>query len=147
MPIIAIGLALNQTGAFATPGTCNGLSCRLVDRENIQSINSHTRHAITCGPVGNIAADDRVALIFMDYAHRRRLKLLGHMRVSDAAERPDLAQRLAVEGYEERVERFVLITVEAFDWNCPQHITPRFTLAEIEGLVAPPHARIAEPQE
>ena len=56
MPIIAIGLALNQTGAFATPGTCNGLSCRLVDRENIQSINSHTRHAITCGPVGNIAA-------------------------------------------------------------------------------------------
>jgi predicted pyridoxine 5'-phosphate oxidase superfamily flavin-nucleotide-binding protein len=94
--------------------------------------------------VGNVAADDRVALIFMDYAHRRRLKLLGHMRVFDAAERPELAKRLTIEGYEERIERFVLITVEAFDWNCPQHITPRFTLAEIESTVAPLRARIAE---
>ena len=42
------------------------------------------------------------------------------------------------------MERFILIAVEAFDWNCPQHITPRFTLAELEKLVAPLNARIAE---
>jgi predicted pyridoxine 5'-phosphate oxidase superfamily flavin-nucleotide-binding protein len=94
--------------------------------------------------VGNIAADDRVAMIFMDYPRRRRLKLLGRLRVFDAAERPDLAARLGVAGYRARVERFVVVTVEAFDWNCPQHITPRFTLAEIESTVAPLRARIAE---
>jgi uncharacterized protein len=94
--------------------------------------------------VGNTAANDRVAMIFMDYAHQRRLKILGHMRAYDTAGRPDLALRLAVEHYKARVERFVIVTVEAFDWNCPQHITPRFTLGEIEELVAPLHARIAE---
>jgi BMFP domain-containing protein YqiC len=51
---------------------------------------------------------------------------------------------LGIEHYEARVERFVIVTVEAFDWNCPQHITPRFTAEEIDKLVAPLHARIAE---
>ena len=93
---------------------------------------------------GNVAADDRVAMIFVDYPQQERLKVLGHMRVSDAADRPDLARLLAIEHYEARIERFVLVTVEAFDWNCPQHITPRFTVEEIDKLVAPLHARIAE---
>ena len=94
--------------------------------------------------VGNTAGDDRVAMIFMDYPHRQRLKVLGHMTAHDAASRPDLANRLVVDGYKARVERFVVVTVEAFDWNCAQHITPRFTLAEIEKLAAPLRARIAE---
>ena len=94
--------------------------------------------------VGNTAADDRVAMIFMDYPQHRRLKVLGHMRAFDADERPDLALQLGIEGYDARVERFVMVTVEAFDWNCPQHITRRFTLAEIEKMVAPLHAKIAE---
>jgi predicted pyridoxine 5'-phosphate oxidase superfamily flavin-nucleotide-binding protein len=93
---------------------------------------------------GNAATDDRVAMIFMDYPHQRRLKILGHMRAYDISERPDLASRLTVNGYKGRVERFVLVTVEAFDWNCPQHITPRFTLTEIEAMAAPLHARIVE---
>lgn len=83
-------------------------------------------------------------MIFTDYPHQRRLKILGHMRAYDVSERPDLASRLTVNGYKGRVERFVLINVEAFDWNCPQHITPRFTPAEIEAMAAPLHARIAE---
>jgi hypothetical protein len=62
----------------------------------------------------------------------------------DISERPDLASRLTVNGYKGRVERFVLVTVEAFDWNCPQHVTPRFTLTEIEAMAAPLYARIAE---
>jgi predicted pyridoxine 5'-phosphate oxidase superfamily flavin-nucleotide-binding protein len=79
---------------------------------------------------GNIAGDGRVALFFMDYANRERLKLLGRARVADAREAPGLAQRLALPAYPARVERAVVITVEAYDWNCPQHITPRYTEAE-----------------
>jgi predicted pyridoxine 5'-phosphate oxidase superfamily flavin-nucleotide-binding protein len=94
--------------------------------------------------MGNAAADDRVAMIFVDYPHQERLKILGHMRAYDEAERPDLARLLAIEQHKARVERFVLVTIEAFDWNCPQHITPRFTVKEIEKLVAPLYARIAE---
>ncbi|WP_336485974.1 pyridoxamine 5'-phosphate oxidase family protein [Methylobacterium nigriterrae] len=93
---------------------------------------------------GNAAVDDRVSLFFMDYPHRQRLKLLGHLRSYEPGERPDLAERLAVPGYRARVERLVTVAVEAIDWNCPQHITPRFTAAEIEAAVAPLHARIAE---
>jgi predicted pyridoxine 5'-phosphate oxidase superfamily flavin-nucleotide-binding protein len=79
---------------------------------------------------GNIARDDRVALFFMDYANRQRLKLLGRARIEDAREAPELAQRLALPDYRARVERAVVISVEAFDWNCPQHITPRYTDGE-----------------
>jgi predicted pyridoxine 5'-phosphate oxidase superfamily flavin-nucleotide-binding protein len=82
--------------------------------------------------MGNLADDDRAALFFMDYANRQRLKLLGHVSVSHDAE---LIERLAVPGYEARLERAVLIRVEAFDWNCPQHITPRYTEEEIANLL------------
>jgi hypothetical protein len=81
---------------------------------------------------GNIDRDGRVALFFMDHADRQRLKLLGRVRIVDAAQSPELVKRLEVPGYRARVERAVLIAVEAFDWNCPQHITPRYTEAEFE---------------
>jgi predicted pyridoxine 5'-phosphate oxidase superfamily flavin-nucleotide-binding protein len=81
---------------------------------------------------GNLEKDDRVALIFMDYADPARLKLLGRARIIDAAQAPQLASRLELPGYRAKVERVVLIAVEAFDWNCPQHITPRYTAAEFE---------------
>ena len=71
--------------------------------------------------VGNLAGDDRVSLIFMDYPNRRRLKLFGHARIGDASAG-------------EKVERTMIIAVEGFDWNCPQYITPRFTLAELERI-------------
>ncbi|MNT75084.1 hypothetical protein D3C72_2139500 [compost metagenome] len=76
--------------------------------------------------------NDRVSLFLMDYAHQRRLKIFARMRIIDAADDPLLAKRLTMPDYPARVERLVLIAVEAFDWNCPQHITPRFTLAELE---------------
>jgi len=79
---------------------------------------------------GNLSRDGRVALILMDYAHRRRLKLFGRARLVDAADDPALVARLEDPGYRARIERAVVISVEAFDWNCPQHITPRFTEAE-----------------
>jgi uncharacterized protein len=85
---------------------------------------------------GNLAVDDRVSLFLMDYAHRRRLKILGHARVADVREHPELLEGLAVEDGAE-VERVVVIDVVSFDWNCPQHITQRFSLAEVEAAVEP----------
>ena len=75
--------------------------------------------------VGNLAHNDRVALFFMDYNRRERMKLLGHARVLDPDEDHALAARLALPGYRARIERLFVIDVIAFDWNCPQHITPR----------------------
>lgn len=86
--------------------------------------------------VGNFTKDDRVSLFFMDYLNRRRLKLLGRVTVID----PDDSTLLAspkTDSYRARVERGFLIHVEAFDWNCPQHITPRYTEAQVEELIAP----------
>jgi predicted pyridoxine 5'-phosphate oxidase superfamily flavin-nucleotide-binding protein len=94
--------------------------------------------------VGNTATDDRAALIFMDYPHRRRLKLLGHLSAHEPADRPDLTRLLAIDDYKARIERLVTVAVEAFDWNCPQHIVPRYSLGEIELATGPLRARIAE---
>ncbi|WP_184069386.1 pyridoxamine 5'-phosphate oxidase family protein [Sphingosinicella soli] len=77
----------------------------------------------------NLAADDRAALFLMDYPNRRRLKLIGHAHGSD--DPADIAALMAPD-YGAVPERAFLIDVVGFDWNCPQHITPRFTEAEIE---------------
>lgn len=81
---------------------------------------------------GNLGANDRVAIIAMDYANRRRLKLYGHARIVTASEDPHLMAALTETGYDAVVERAVVVAVDAFDWNCPQHITPRYTVAELE---------------
>jgi ferredoxin-NADP reductase/predicted pyridoxine 5'-phosphate oxidase superfamily flavin-nucleotide-binding protein len=81
--------------------------------------------------VGNLAGDDRVSLFLMDYPAQRRLKILGRARLVDEDEEPALLARLESPDYRARVERGVIITVEAFDWNCPKYITPRFTEREI----------------
>jgi predicted pyridoxine 5'-phosphate oxidase superfamily flavin-nucleotide-binding protein len=85
---------------------------------------------------GNTGTDDRVALIFVDFAHRRRLKLLGHLQSFEVADRPDLVLRFALDGYPARIERLAVVIVEGLDWNCPQHITPRFTAEEFAALGA-----------
>jgi predicted pyridoxine 5'-phosphate oxidase superfamily flavin-nucleotide-binding protein len=86
---------------------------------------------------GNVAGNDRVSLFLMDYAHQRRLKLFGHLRLIEAESDPTLVARLTVPGYNATIERAALIQLEAFDWNCPQHITPRFTEAEIDAALGP----------
>jgi len=93
---------------------------------------------------GNLDVTDRVALFMMDYPHRTRLKLLGHARVLDAREHPELVDQLAPESLRSKVQRLFLIQVISYDWNCPQYITPRFTAAEVEKHTAPLKARIAE---
>jgi len=94
--------------------------------------------------VGNVHGDDRVAMILMDYANRRRLKLLGHAELREVGADDGLAARLAMPGYPAAIERAVLVKVAGFDWNCPQHITPRFTLDEVERATKPLRERVAE---
>ena len=94
--------------------------------------------------VGNMTANDRVALILLDYANRRRLKLWARARIVHPEDDADLVARLEMPGYGGPVERAVVLTVEAFDWNCPKHITPRYTTAEVERHIQPLLDRIAE---
>lgn len=93
---------------------------------------------------GNVAADDRVSLFLMDYPNRTRLKILGHARVEDAREHPELVAQFAEPEVQRIVERLFFIDVVSFDWNCPKYITPRYTAAEIAEAVAPLKNRIAE---
>ena len=93
--------------------------------------------------VGNLQTDDRVSLFFMDYVGKTRLKLLGRARPI-ALEDTETLAGLALPDYRARVERGFVIDVEAFDWNCPQHITPRFTSDQVDGLLLPLLKRIEE---
>lgn len=83
--------------------------------------------------VGNLNEDNRVSLFFMDYPNRTRLKMLGRVELIDTDDTETLA-RFELEDYRARVERGFVIHVEAFDWNCPQHITPRYSEAELNEL-------------
>jgi predicted pyridoxine 5'-phosphate oxidase superfamily flavin-nucleotide-binding protein len=94
---------------------------------------------------GNASRDDRVSLMVMDYPNKRRLKLLGRLRFRALQEAdPDLAAALAPSDYRARIEGIAVIDVEAFDWNCPQHITQRFTHAEIDAAAKQLRGRIAQ---
>ncbi len=92
---------------------------------------------------GNLVDNDKAYIFLMDYANRRRIKLWGTAKVVE--DDPALLARLADPDYVAgRPEQAVVFTVAAWDVNCPQHITPRFTEAQIAQAVAPLQARIAE---
>ena len=93
---------------------------------------------------GNLAANDRVTLFLMDYTQRTRFKILGHARIEDPRQHPELVAQLAEPDVQRIVERLFFIDVVSFDWNCPKYITPRYTAAEVEEAVAPLRRRIAE---
>ncbi len=93
---------------------------------------------------GNLIANDRVSLILMDYPNRQRLKIWGRATLVDAAENPELVAKLHDPTYRGRPERAVQITVDAFDWNCPQHIPQRLTLDELELQLQPVRDEIAQ---
>lgn len=94
--------------------------------------------------VGNLMDDNRAAFFFMDYPRRARLKLLGRVTTVTSSEDPDLLERLALPDYGAKVERAMVVDVEAFDWNCSQHITPRFTAKDIQPGVDVLKQRIAD---
>lgn len=93
--------------------------------------------------VGNLDADNRVALILVDYPQRARLKILAHAERLDLEADAALLARVTDEGYRGKPERIFKLRLAAFDWNCPQHITPRFTEAEIERALQPLRDRLA----
>lgn len=86
--------------------------------------------------VGNLHNEKRVSLFLMDYPNRARLKLLGRATVQEATDNPALAAQLDIDG-QGKVERLFTIEVDAFDWNCPQFITPRFTEDELAASLTP----------
>jgi predicted pyridoxine 5'-phosphate oxidase superfamily flavin-nucleotide-binding protein len=96
---------------------------------------------------GNLATDDRAALILMDYPHRRRLKIYAHVEARDLSANPDLVAKLTLPDTKAKVERALVIHLTAFDWNCPQHITPRFSEAELEPALQPFRARLEALEE
>lgn len=116
----------------------------------IKAIDEHTlgyadfRGNLQYISMGNVSVNDRVALFFMDYRNRVRLKLLGRARIEDVAQSPELAARLEIPTYRAHVERAVRISVEAYDWNCSRHIALKFAEDDVERMIAPLRTRIAE---
>ena len=90
---------------------------------------------------GNFRTNDRVSIVFMDYPNKRRLKLLGRVSLGNDSDWNTMA-KLEDDHYRANVERAFIIKIEAFDWNCPQHIQPRFTESELEKLVEPLNQQI-----
>lgn len=82
--------------------------------------------------VGNMATNNKVALIIVDYPSRTRLKILAKAEIVDMKEDQALLDSLDLDDYQFKPERMMVFHVEAYDWNCPQHITPRYTLEDIE---------------
>ncbi len=91
---------------------------------------------------GNLTENNQAALILMDYPNRQRLKIFVHIEVLAAAEAPELIAKLENLDYPAKIERAMILRVEAFDWNCPQHITPRYTTEEIKIMNQPIYEQI-----
>jgi len=96
---------------------------------------------------GNLTTDNRVALIFVDYPGQQRLKILGRVEIFEGDQGKEWLKKVSDPGYQATPERVFVIRVEAFDWNCPQHITPRFTEDEIREVLAPLEKQMQELQE
>lgn len=93
---------------------------------------------------GNLGQDDRIALILVDYPNSARIKILGRSRLVDKVDAPALIAQLHDDSYKARPERAVVITVEAFDWNCPQHLPVRLTMEELQPILAPFQQELAQ---
>ena len=92
---------------------------------------------------GNLEHDNRVALFLMDYPNQGRLKILGRARILEGdAEAEAALQTLRVPAEKTPAERAIFIHVEAFDWNCQQHITPRYSEGELSEILAPMRSRL-----
>jgi predicted pyridoxine 5'-phosphate oxidase superfamily flavin-nucleotide-binding protein len=94
--------------------------------------------------LGNLGADQRVSLILMDYVNRRRLKIFAHAQVRSLADDPELAARIATPGYRGKAERAFVLHLDAFDWNCPQHIMQRFDAPDVAEAIGGLQRRIEE---
>jgi uncharacterized protein len=93
--------------------------------------------------LGNLAADSRAALILVDYPQRARMKMYARVETVAPDQDKVLSTLVSMPGYKAKVERIFVLKLQAFDWNCPQHITPRFTELDIENALRPMRERLA----
>ena len=82
--------------------------------------------------VGNVATNPNVALIMVSYTHQARLKMYAKAKVVQPEENPELFSSIDPADYKHKPERMIVLDVQAYDWNCRQHITPRYTSEEVE---------------
>lgn len=94
--------------------------------------------------VGNITTNAKVSLIMIDYPRKARLKIYATAEVIELQDQPKLYDLLDLDDYKFRPERMMVLNIEAYDWNCPQHITPRYTVDEIETALIPQQEYIAK---
>lgn len=97
--------------------------------------------------VGNMSDNQRVSLILLDFINRERLKIWGRASVAEKTDDPNLVTQLQDPDYPAQIERGIVLRVEAVDWNCPQHIVPRFTEKEVAQIIGRYEARIKELEE
>lgn len=108
---------------------------KVMDKDTIGFIDfSGNRQYIS---VGNFASNNNVALIMMDYPARARLKIFAKAEIIELKDNPELVSKFDLGDYQYRPERMILFHIEAYDWNCPQHIVPRFTIDEIQKALQP----------
>jgi len=86
---------------------------------------------------GNISKNEKVALILLSYPQRARLKLYANAKIVDLEENEALYELLKPADYKFRPERMMVFEIQAYDWNCPQHIVPRYSAEEIEEALLP----------
>jgi hypothetical protein len=94
--------------------------------------------------VGNINSSKKASLFLIDYPSKRRLKIWAEAEVLDTNQYPDLLVKLSLPDYEEIIERLIVFKVQAYDWNCQQHITPRFTEEEIKQWIVTQDPKITK---
>lgn len=97
--------------------------------------------------IGNITTNNKVALFLLDQAAKARLKIYAEAELLEIDENPELFEKLDLDGYKFKPERIIRLHVKAFDWNCPQHITERYTLEEIQEEFAAQHEYIVKLRE
>jgi hypothetical protein len=94
--------------------------------------------------MGNLSTNDRACLFLIDYRRRARLKVYAHVETLALDDEPALTELVTVPGYRAKLERIFRLRLETFDWNCPQHITPRYTEQEVAEAVGPLRDRLAQ---
>lgn len=115
---------------------------KVIDNKTIGIVDfSGNRQYIS---TGNISKNEKVALIMVSYPQRARLKLYANAKIVNLEENKELYDLLKPEDYKFRPERMMVFEIQAYDWNCPQHITPRYSTEEIEQALLPQKKYISD---
>jgi predicted pyridoxine 5'-phosphate oxidase superfamily flavin-nucleotide-binding protein len=115
---------------------------KVIDKNTLGFIDfSGNKQYIT---VGNLVTNNNIALIMVNYPAKARLKIFAKAEVVELNDNPSLFKSLDLKAYKFKPERMMILHIEAYDWNCPQHITPRYTIEEIDKAFAGQTAYIAK---